>query len=92
MSNEQSDYSDKHYDDNIIRVSDDKITIDIEKMVVERIYPCIYKDRILLFIKDDEGNFNCYEVSDEDIKHKIRCNPTHDYIVRLLNAIISNER
>ncbi len=90
MSNEQSNNdNDKQYHDNIIRVSDDKITIDIERMIVERIYPCIYKDRVLLFIKDDEGNFNCYEVSDEDLKSKIRCNPDHDYIVRLLNAIIS---
>ncbi len=78
--------------DDIIKVSDDKITIDIERMVVERIYPCIYKDRVLLFIKDEDGNFNCYEVSDEEIKGKIRENPTHDYIVGLLSSIISKER
>ncbi|MCS7141867.1 MAG: hypothetical protein NZ888_06755 [Candidatus Nitrosocaldus sp.] len=79
-------------DDDAVRVNDDgTITISVERMEVERIYPAIHNDRVFLFIKDEDGLLNCYEVRDEGLKGKIRDNPAHDSIVRILQQIISNE-
>ncbi|MFN4336162.1 MAG: hypothetical protein ACK4FV_01080 [Candidatus Nitrosocaldus sp.] len=80
------------YGNDIVAVNDDgMITIRVEMMEVEHIYPCIFNGRVLLFIKDDDGILNCYEVEDEDLKSKIMDNPTHDSIVRILQQIISNK-
>ncbi|MEM0367749.1 MAG: hypothetical protein QW776_01830 [Candidatus Nitrosocaldus sp.] len=80
------------YEKDVITVNDDdgRITIRIEMMEVEHIYPCIFNGRVLLFIKDDDGMLNCYEVEDEDLKSKIMDNPSHDSIVRILQQIISD--
>jgi hypothetical protein len=86
-----SNSSSSNNSNDIVSIRGDKIVIDIERMVNEIIYPCIYNDRVLLFIKDDEGNFNCYEIRDEELRESIRREPTHDNIVRLLNGIIVKE-
>ncbi|MEM3035102.1 MAG: hypothetical protein QXL23_05650 [Candidatus Nitrosocaldus sp.] len=82
------------YEKDVITVNDDdgRITIRIERMEVEHIYPCIFNGRVLLFIKDEDGMLNCYEVEDDDLKGKIMDNPSHDSIVRILQQIISNEK
>ncbi len=86
-----SNSSSSNNSNDIVSIRGDKIVIDIERMVNEIIYPCIYNDRVLLFIKDDEGNFNCYEIRDEELRESIRREPTHDNIVRLLSGIIVKE-
>lgn len=70
---------------------DGKITIRAERMEVEHIYPCIFNDRVLLFIKDEDGIINCYEVEDEYLKSKIMDNPSHNSIVMILQQIIDNK-
>ncbi|MEO9364594.1 MULTISPECIES: hypothetical protein [Candidatus Nitrosocaldus] len=80
-------------DDDVVTVdSDGKITIRVERMEVEHIYPCIFNDRVLLFIKDEDGMLNCYEVEDEYLKSQIMDNPSHNSIVRILQQIIDNEK
>jgi hypothetical protein len=86
-----SNSSSSNNSNDIVSIRGDKIVIDIERMVNEIIYPCIYNDRVLLFIKDDEGNFNCYEIRDEELRESIRREPTHDNIIRLLSGIIVKE-
>ncbi|MEM0442220.1 MAG: hypothetical protein QW450_03570 [Candidatus Nitrosocaldus sp.] len=83
---------DSSRDDVVTVDSDGKITIRVERMEVEHIYPCIFNGRVLLFIKDEDGMLNCYEVEDDDLKGKIMDNPSHDSIVRILQQIISNEK
>ena len=90
MSSDSGSSSNNNSND-IVSIRGDKIVIDIERMVNEIIYPCIYNDRVLLFIKDDDGNFNCYEIRDEELRENIRREPTHDNIVRLLSSIIVKE-
>ena len=91
MSSDSGSSSNSNSNYNIVSIKGDKIVIDIEHMVNEIIYPCIYNDRVLLFIKDDEGNFNCYEIRDEELRESIRQEPTHDNIVKLLRDIIVKE-
>ncbi len=80
------------YEKGIVTVDEDgMITIRVEMMEVEHIYPCIFNGRVLLFIKDEDGILNCYEVEDEDLKSKIMDNPAHDSIVRILQHIIDNK-
>ncbi len=43
------------------------IKIKPEKMEVEKLYYCIYQDKIMLFYKDQGEILNCYEVAEKDI-------------------------
>jgi hypothetical protein len=56
--------------------SKDGINLKIEKMVPERLYHCVYDNKVFLFYKDEEGLLHCYEVEDKDVVNEILKNPS----------------
>ena len=40
----------------------DGVKIQPEHMEKEKLYHCVFKDKVLLIFKDDEDLLNCYEI------------------------------
>lgn len=71
-------------DDYPVIAKEDGIVIKTEKMEVDKIYPCIYQDKVFLFFKDENGLVNCYEVEDKEAAEAIKVNPDSDSIKAIL--------
>ena len=49
-----------------ISVDVNGVKIKPEQMEKEKLYYCIFKNKILIFYKDDQDILNCYEIEEED--------------------------
>ena len=58
-----------------IVVNEEGIKIKEEKMQTEKLYHCIFDDKVFIFFKDDFGSLNCYEISDPAAVKEVRENP-----------------
>jgi len=69
---------------------DNGIKIQPEKMEKEKLYHCIFKDKILLFYKDVQDVLNCYEIEEEDLIQKIKT-ASDDDIEKILEDYIEQK-
>jgi hypothetical protein len=53
----------------------DGIKLKTEKMVPDRLYHCIYDNKVFLFYKDEENLLHCYEVQNPDAVKEIAEKP-----------------
>ena len=51
---------------------DDGIKIQPEKMEIEKLYHCVFQDKVLLFYKDVQDVLNCYEIEEKHLVQKIK--------------------
>jgi hypothetical protein len=59
------------------------IKIKTEKMVIDKLYHCIYDNKVFLFYKDEESLLHCYEVENQEAVKEIAQNPSElDSILR----------
>ena len=61
--------------ENPVESESEGIKLRLEKMVVDKIYHCIYEDKIFLFYKDEQEFLHCYEVEDSLARKEISENP-----------------
>ena len=54
----------------------DGIKIKTEKMITDKLYHCIYDNKVFLFYKDDESLLHCYEVQDPAAVREIAEKPS----------------
>ena len=67
------------------------VKIKPEKMVADKLYYCIYKDKVLLFYKDKEELLNCYEIEEKEVVDSIRQSSSPDDIENILQKFIEKE-
>jgi len=70
---------------------DDGIKIQPEKMEKEKLYHCIFKDKVLLFYKDVQDVLNCFEIEEEDLVQKIKALTNKDEIEKILEEYIKQK-
>jgi len=64
-------------DDNYPVVAEhDGIKLKTEKMVMDKLYHCIYENKVFLFYKDDQSLLHCYEVQNPDAVKEIADSPS----------------
>ena len=63
-------------DDYPVVAGQDGIKLKTEKMAADRLYHCVYDNKVFLFYKDEEGLLHCYEVEDQDAAREIAANPS----------------
>jgi hypothetical protein len=64
-------------DDNYPVVAEhDGIKLKTEKMVMDKLYHCIYENKVFLFYKDDQSLLHCYEVQNPEAVKEIVDNPS----------------
>jgi hypothetical protein len=58
-------------------VENEGIKISPEKMIVDKMYYCIYDNKVYIFYKDEEDLTHCYEVDDQTVVQEIVKNPNN---------------
>lgn len=56
-------------------VEKDGIKIKPEDMIVDKMYYCVYDNKVYIFYKDEENLTHCYEVDDVKVVQEIVDNP-----------------
>jgi hypothetical protein len=64
---------------------ENKIKINPDIMIIEKLYPIIYDNSIFLFYKDENELINCYEITDKSTVEKAMLNP--DKIIEILEEL-----
>ncbi len=79
-------------DDYPVVVREDGIVIKTEKMEVDKIYSCVYEDRVYVFFKDEHELLNCYEVEDKEAAEAIKANPDPEAIKIILKNAAEKQK
>ena len=58
-----------------VAVERDGIKIKTERMIIDKLYHCIYDNKVFLFYKDDQSLLHCYEVQNPDAVREIAEKP-----------------
>ena len=62
-----------------VTATKDGVNFKPEMMEREKMYHCIFKDKVMLVFKDSQDVLNCYEVEEVGLVDKIRkCGPDDD--------------
>ncbi len=70
---------------------DDGIKIQPENMEKEKLYHCIFKNKVLLFYKDVQDVLNCFEIEEEDLVQKIKALNNKDEVEKFLDEYIEQK-
>ena len=63
---------------NPISVGEDGVNVKPELMEKEKLYHCIFKDKIILIFKDSQDVLNCYEIEEESLVNKVKNSQNED--------------
>lgn len=55
-----------------VSLEKDGIKLQTEKMEIDKLYYCMYQEKLMLFFKDKNELLNCYEVEDKEIIEAVR--------------------
>lgn len=66
------------------------VKIRSEKMEVDKLYYCIYQEKILLFYKEKNEMLNCYEIAEKDVVDEVKQSQTED-IEKILQQYIDKK-
>lgn len=62
--------------EDVVVAERDGIKIKTEKMIIEKLYHCIYNKKVFLFYKDDQSLLHCYEIENPDAVREIAEKPS----------------
>ena len=77
--------------DSVIEVNDDGVKINPEIMENEKLYHCIFKDKVILVFKDHQEFLNCFEIEEIEIVEKIKSSKDED-VNSILESYIEKEK
>lgn len=55
-----------------VTIEQGEIKIKAETMEVDKLYYCLYKEKVMLFFKDKNDLLNCYEIEEKEIVEEVR--------------------
>jgi hypothetical protein len=73
-----------------IVVESEGVKIRSEKMEVDKLYYCIYQEKILLFYKEQNEMLNCYEIAEKDVVDEVKQSKSED-IENILQQYIAKK-
>ena len=76
--------------DNPVSADENGINLKPEKMEKEKLYHCIFKNKVMLVFKDSQDVLNCYEIEQEDLVEKIK-KSSDDDLEKLLEDYLSEQ-
>jgi len=59
-------------------VESEGVKIRSEKMEVDKLYYCLYQEKILLFYKEKNEMLNCYEITEKDVIDEVKRSQSED--------------
>jgi hypothetical protein len=69
----------------------DGVKIQPEKMEKEKLYHCVFNEKVLLFYKDDEDILNCYEVEEDDLVKKVKAISDKDELDKIFEEYLKQK-
>ena len=69
----------------------DGVNIKPEKMEVEKLYHCIFKEKIILFYKDPQQVLNCFEVEEPELVEKVKACSNNEDIEKIFEEYVERE-
>jgi len=67
------------------------VKINPEKMEIDKLYHCIFKDKVMLFFKDQNDMLNCYEIDEKELVDSIKQSSSPDEVENILQKFIEKE-
>ena len=55
-----------------LSVDENGVNLKPEKMEKEKLYHCIFKNKVMLIFKDSQDVLNCYEIEEQELVEKIK--------------------
>ena len=77
--------------DNPIEVNDEGIKLKPEIMEPEKLYHCVFKEKIILVFKDHQDFLNCFEIEEKELVDKISSSSDKD-VNSILESYIEKEK
>ena len=74
-----------------IEANDDGVKLKPEIMENEKIYHCVFKEKIILVFKDHQDFLNCFEIEEKEIVDKVKSSKDED-INSILESYIEKEK
>ena len=74
-----------------VTVEKEGIKIKAEIMDPDKLYYCIYQDKVMLFFKDKNDLLNCYEIEDKEIVDEVKQSESGD-IDAILEKFIEKKK
>jgi len=75
----------------VITATDNGVNLKPEIMEKEKLYHCIFKDKVILVFKDHQEFLNCFEIEDEEIVKQIKSSNVEN-IESILENYIEKEK
>ena len=76
-----------------ISVDENGIKLKPEIMEKEKLYHCVFNNKVFLVYKDEQEFLNCYEIEEKEIVDKIMSlGDNLDNVDNILNEFIRNEK
>jgi len=71
--------------------TNDGINIKPEQMVQERLYHCVFKNKVLLLFKDSNDFLNCYEIEEENLVNQIKNTQNDEEVEKIFEEYMKRE-
>ena len=71
---------------------DDGIKVKPEHMKKEKLYHCVFKDKVILVYKDVQDVLNCYEIEEKELVEQVKQCPNKDQIEKIFEDYIKKEK
>ena len=73
-----------------VSIDENGVNLKPEKMEQEKLYHCIFKNKVILVFKDSQDFLNCYEIEEEDLVNQVK-NSNDDELEKLLEDYIQGK-
>ena len=77
--------------DNPVKSGKDGIKINPDIMEKEKLYHCIYDEKVLLVYKDFQDVLNCYEIEEKELVDKVRACSENDSLEKIFEEYIERK-
>ena len=67
------------------------VKIKPEKMETDKLYHCLFQDKVLLFYKDEQDILNCYEIEEKEIVDAVKDTTSPDEVEKILQKYIEEQ-
>ena len=74
-----------------IITNDGGVNIKPELMEKERLYHCVFKNKVLLVFKDSQEFLNCYEIEEEDLVNQIKNSKSDEDVEKIFESYVQKE-
>ena len=73
-----------------VSIDENGVNLKPEKMEKEKLYHCIFKNKVILVFKDSQDFLNCYEIEEEDLVKQVK-NSSGDELEKVLEDYIQDK-